>query len=84
MERNVDYYIVFCIGADNFSISRDIRENENSYGMDEIFEYCILVAKMFEESEYIKDMSVSTYTALERFLETEYATLYDLLMRGEF
>ena len=75
-------YIVFVLGVDNFEISNYIRNNPKRYGVDELYELCIRIAIDFEDSEYNHDLTISTYDALQQFLEEntlKYMEMYNSL-----
>lgn len=79
-----DEYIVFIIGTDNFELSKFIRDNHLRYGIDDLYKLCINIAMDFEKSEYNYDLSISQYTALERFLEDNTPHYIDIYNKGEF
>lgn len=86
MEQNYEDYIVFVLGADNFRLSKYIRKQmwEHDYGMDELYDFCKLVATDFEESEENMDLSISQYTALEKFLDKNTQKYIEMFNEGEF
>lgn len=86
MKQDYEDYIVFVLGTDNFRLSKYIRKQmwEHDYGMDEVYDFCIMVARDFEESEENLDLSMSQYTALEKFLDKNTPKYIDMFDRGEF
>lgn len=77
-------YIVFVLGIDNFEISNYIRNNPKRYGVDELYDLCIQIAIDFEDSEYNHDLTISTYDALQQFLEENTLKYMEMYNKGDF
>lgn len=82
--RDYDNYIVFVLGTDNFELSQYIRNNPKRYGIDELYDFCIMVARDFEESKENANLSIGQYTALERFLDKNTLKYMEIYNKGEF
>ena len=83
-KKKYDDYIVFVLGTDNFELSLYIRSNPKHYGIDELYDFCIKVAQDFEESEENKILSISQYTALDKFLNMNTLKYMEIYNNGEF
>lgn len=86
LHLDYDEYIVFILGFDNFELSQYIRMNPKHYGADEIYDFCVMIAKDFEKSEENKNLAIGQYTALERFLDKntlKYMEIYNEEKRND-
>lgn len=81
-----DEYIVFVLGTDNFELSQYIRNNPKRYGIDELYDLCIRIAKDFQEYDLAEERynNYSQYESLTMFLEENTLKYMEIYNKGEF
>ena len=84
--REYDEYIVFVLGTDNFELSQYIRNNPKHYGIDELYEFCIMIAKDFQKYDLESENynNYSQYDSLTMFLEENTLKYMEIYNEGEF
>ena len=61
-------YITFLLIGDNFEISKLLREKCRDWGMNEMFEDCLYIARRFVEYDERNLETMSMYDSFERFI----------------
>lgn len=78
-----DSYILFLLGADNFKISKHIRELGAEFGMDFAFAKCEYIASKFEKYDADKQKTLCQYDSFEKFLKYYEKEIFNFVDYGK-
>lgn len=68
-DKKYDDYIVFLLGTDSHPVCEEIREIASEFGIDDIYEDCVYVAKKFNIYDKDNYDTMSQYDSFLKFLD---------------
>ena len=76
-------YISFLLGADDFVVSKKIRELAKEYGTDTMFESCEFIVKQFLVYDKRNENIMGEYESFTKFLDEYTPKIMEFLEQGK-